>query len=57
MGEISPDVMWKLVQNKRKTHKRTCTETSGSTREHDWVVGLQILTSGSLMEDTRVEET
>ena len=44
--EISPDAIWKPARNKGKHTERQCTETSGSTRECDWVVGLQILTHG-----------
>ena len=46
MGEISPDAMRKLVGNKGKHMEGQCTETLGSTRECDWVVGSQILTMG-----------
>ena len=46
--EISPDAMWKPAGNKGKHTKRQRTETSGSTWEHDWVVGSQILTMRSL---------
>ena len=43
-GEISLDAMWKLAGNKGRHTGRQRTETSDSTREHDWVVGSQILT-------------
>ena len=49
-GEISPDVMQKLVGNKRKAHERTHTEISGSAWEHNWVVGSQILTVSDQMD-------
>ena len=42
---ISPDAMWKLAGNKGKHTEGQHTETSGSARERDWVVGLQILTN------------
>ena len=42
--EISPDAMQKPAGNKGGHTEGQCTETSGSTQEHDWVVGLQILT-------------
>ena len=42
--EISPDAMWKPTRNKGKHTEGQCTETLGSTRECDWVVGSQILT-------------
>ena len=43
--EISLDVMRKPARNKGKHIEGQHTETSGSAREHDWVVGLQILTT------------
>ena len=43
--EISPDAMWKPARNKGKHTEGQCMETSGSTQECNWVVGLQILTS------------
>ena len=43
--EISLDVMWKLAGNKGKHTEGQHMETSGSTWERNWVVGLQILTS------------
>ena len=42
--EISLDAMWKPTRNKGKHTEGQCTETLGSTRECDWVVGSQILT-------------
>ena len=43
-GEISPDAMRKPAGNKGRHTEGQHTETSGSAREHNWVVGLQILT-------------
>ena len=37
--EISLDVMWKLARNKGKHIEGQHTETLGSARECDWVVG------------------
>ena len=41
---ISLEVKRKPARNKGKHIEGQCTETSGSTRECDWVVGSQILT-------------
>ena len=41
---ISLEAEWKPTGNKGKHIEGQCTETSGSAWEHDWVVGLQILT-------------
>ena len=43
---ISLEAEQKPARNKGKHIEGQCTETSGSTREHDWVVGSQILTEG-----------
>ena len=43
-GEISPDVMQKPARNKGRHTEGQHTETLGSARECDWVVGSQILT-------------
>ena len=45
---ISPEAEWKPTGNKGKHIEGQRTETLGSAREHDWVVGSQILTSGNL---------
>ena len=44
-GEISPDAMRKPAGNKGRHTEGQRTETLGSASEHDWVVGLQILTN------------
>ena len=49
MGEISLDAMRKLAGNKGGHTEGQHTETSDSTREHDWVVGLQILIMGVVL--------
>ena len=41
---ISPEAKQKPTGNKGKHIEGQHTETSGSTQERDWVVGLQILT-------------
>ena len=41
---ISPEAERKLTGNKGKHIEGQHMETSGSTRERDWVVGSQILT-------------
>ena len=41
---ISLEAKKKPTGNKGKHIEGQCTETSGSARERDWVVGLQILT-------------
>ena len=41
---ISPEAQWKPTGNKGKHIEGQRTETSGSTWEHNWVVGSQILT-------------
>ena len=41
---ISLEAKRKLARNKGKHIEGQRTETSGSAREHDWVVELQILT-------------
>ena len=43
---ISPEAKQKPTGNKGKHIEGQCTETLGSAREHDWVVGSQILTNG-----------
>ena len=51
--EISLDVMWKPARNKGKHTEGQCTETLGSARERDWVVGLQILTLTLVLSPAR----
>ena len=41
---ISPEAQRKPTRNKGKYIEGQCMETSGSTRERNWVVGSQILT-------------
>ena len=41
---ISLEAKWKPTGNKGKHIEGQRTETSGSAREHNWVVGSQILT-------------
>ena len=48
--EISLDAMQKPAGNKGKRIEGQCTETLGSARERNWVVGSQILT---VSEDRR----
>ena len=48
--EISLDAMQKPAGNKGRHTEGQHTETSGSARERDWVVGLQILAERQLAE-------
>ena len=52
--EISPDVMQKPAGNKGKHTEGQRTETLGSAREHDWVVGSQILTTSQDIQNPGV---
>ena len=52
--EISPDAMQKPAGNKGKHTEGQCMETLGSAQEHDWVVGLQILTGRGIPKITKL---